>query len=639
MTGAEFNPKILNPNDYTPVGDIIVLSLCIVMSVVLFINRMRKGSNYRIMAIMIILIYFASVTSLLYRMAMFADVLDPMFIYATRIANHTFLSFLQVTNVLYLREPLWMKTDGYKRFIAIILIIAAVPIIIDIFGIVFRSGFYIDGSVIHSDFSVYPYSYAAFEAIMFYLIIRYRNRIIKQVFICLIAVNAMSLILTAVQGMFNQASFTTFVHIIPAVGLLFLFHGNPYDADTGAVSASLFFNELTNCIERKIPLIMIRCCMSDFNNHLRQNPELRLAFNRFFKQSVKRGVLYRASDGKLLLTVRKGRKGNFDRIVSNMLDNFYLEYDEIGIDYKLIVSEIVPEITDPSDYIKFFDMIEGDMKQNDTHWISEDDVKRFINTKYILNELEDITKKRDLDDARVLVYCQPVFNLLTGSYDTAEALMRLKLPETGLVFPDKFIPIAEKYGFIHQLSLIILNKTCRMIHELIAEGYDLKRISVNFSTLDLKYDNFSEEVQDIIIRNDIPFDKIAIEMTESRSDTEFNRMKMQVTELQGLGIKFYLDDFGTGYSNFERIMEIPFDIIKFDRSLLIESVKNDSSKYMVSTFASMFNDLNYAVLFEGVEDERDEEHCKNMFAKYLQGYKYSKPIPITELRNFFSKAG
>ncbi len=637
MSGAEFNPKILNPNDYTPVGDIMVLALCIVMSVVLFINRMRKGSSYRIMAAMIITIYFASVTSILYRMAMFADVIDPLFVYVTRIANHTFLSFLQVTNVLYLREPLWMKTDGYKRFIAVITVIAAAPIIIDIIGIVFRFGFYIDGSVIHSDFTIYPISYSAFELIMFYLIIRYRNRIIKQVFFCLIAVNALSLILTAVQGMFNQASFTTFVHIIPAVGLLFLFHGNPYDAETGAVSASLYFNELKDCLERKIPLVMIRCCISDFNNQMRHKPELRLAFNRFFKQSVKRGVLYRASDGKLLLTVRKSKKGNFDRVVSNMLDNFYLEYDEIGIDYKLIVSEIVPEITDPSDYVRFFDLIESDMKSNETHWVTDDDVKRFISTRYILTELEDITKKRDLEDERVLVYCQPVFNIVSGSYDTAEALMRLKLPDVGLVFPDKFIPIAEKYGLIHQLSLTILNKTCGVIRELIAEGYMLNRISVNFSTLDLKYENFSEEVQDIIIRNDIPFDKIAIEMTESRSDTEFNRLKTQVTELQGLGIKFYLDDFGTGYSNFERIMEIPFDIIKFDRSLLLESVKNDSSKYMVSTFASMFNDLNYSVLFEGVEDERDEEHCRGMFAKYLQGYKYSKPVPISELRKFFRK--
>ena len=639
MNGAEFNPKILNPNDYNPVGDVIVMALCIVMSVVLFVNRMRKGSSFRIMVAMIISIYLASIASVFYRMAMTAEVPDPMVVYVSRIANHTFLSFLQVTNVLYLREPLWMKTDGYKRFVAMIAVVSAAPILIDILGIIFRFGFYIDGSVIHSDFTVYPYAYGAFETIMFYLIIRYRNRIIKQVFICLVTLNAMSLVLTAVQGMFNQASFTTFVNIIPAVGLLFMFHGNPYDVETGAVNTSFFFGELTNCIERKIPLVMIRCCINNFNNEMRIKPELRLAFNRFFKQSIKRGILYRASDGKLLLTVKKSKRGNFDRSVAKMLEDFYSYYEEIGIDYKLIVSEIFPEITDPSDYVKMFDFIEGDMKQNDTHRITPDDIRRFLSMKYIVTELEDITKKRDLDDERVIVYCQPVFNLASGTYDTAEALMRLELPETGLVFPDKFIPIAEKNGFIHQLSLTILNKTCREIHDLIAEGYILNRISVNFSTIDLKYEYFSDEVQDIIIRNDIPFDKIAIEMTESRSDTEFNRLKMQVTELQGLGIKFYLDDFGTGYSNFERIMEIPFDIIKFDRSLLLESVKSDSSKYMVSTFASMFNDLNYSVLFEGVEDERDEEHCRNMFAKYLQGYKYSKPIPIGELRNFFRKAG
>lgn len=639
MSGAEFNPKILNPNDYTPVGDVIVMALCIIMTVVLVLNRMRKSGNYHIMIAMIVSIFFASITSIFYRAAMGAANLDPMLVYTTRIANHTFLSFLQVTNVLYLREPLWMKNEGYKRFIMMISVIAAAPIIIDILGIVFKFGFYIEGHAIHSDFTVYPISYAAFELIMFYLIIRYRNRIIKQVFICLIAVNALSLILTAVQGMFNQSSFTTFVHIIPAVGLLFMFHGNPYDNETGAINGSFFISELGHCIEKNVPLVMIRCSISDFNNQMRNKPELRLAFNRFFKQSIKRGVLYRASNGKLMLTVKKNKKGNFDRIVGKMIEDFYAAYEEIGIDYKLIVAEIVPEITKPTDYLKLFDFIENEMNQNETHQVSTEDIRRFLSTDYIVSELEDITKKRDLDDERVLVYCQPVFNILTGTYDTAEALMRLRLPETGLVFPDKFIPVAERYGFIHQLSLTILNKTCRAIHELIEEGYILNRISVNFSTLDLKYEYFSDEVQDIIIRNDIPFEKIAIEMTESRSDTEFNRLKMQVTELQGLGIKFYLDDFGTGYSNFERIMEIPFDIIKFDRSLLIESVKNDSSKYMVSTFASMFNDLNYSVLFEGVEDERDEEACRNMFAKYLQGYKYSKPIPIGDLRKFLEKAG
>ena len=115
-------------------------------------------------------------------------------------------------------------------------------------------------------------------------------------------------------------------------------------------------------------------------------------------------------------------------------------------------------------------------------------------------------------------------------------------------------------------------------------------------------------------------------------------MKRRVIQLQDLGIKFYLDDFGTGYSNFERIMEIPFDIIKFDRSMLMQSHQSDSSQYMVKTFANMFYDLRYAVLFEGVENDSDEDRCIMMKAQYLQGYKYSKPIPIEELKTFLDVA-
>ena len=169
---------------------------------------------------------------------------------------------------------------------------------------------------------------------------------------------------------------------------------------------------------------------------------------------------------------------------------------------------------------------------------------------------------------------------------------------------------------------------------MLERGYDIQRISVNFSTLDVRYDSFCSDVQQIISRNQIPFTKVAIEITESRSEADFNIMKSKVLELQKLGIKFYLDDFGTGYSNFERIMEIPFDIIKFDRSMTIECAKNETSFYMVSTFANMFSQLHYAVLFEGIENDMDELNCVRMSAKYLQGYKYSKPIPIEELANF-----
>ena len=237
----------------------------------------------------------------------------------------------------------------------------------------------------------------------------------------------------------------------------------------------------------------------------------------------------------------------------------------------------------------------------------------------------------------MLVYCQPVYNVKENRYDTAEALMRLTLKDVGLVFPDQFIPLAEENNLIHTLSLIILNKTCKVLSELLEEGYIINRVSINFSMLEVREENFCNDILRVIENNDIPHERIAIELTESRNLEEFELVKTRIDTLKGYGIKFYLDDFGTGYSNIERIMELPFDIIKFDRSLVIEASKSENSEFMVNTFADMFYKLKYRVLYEGIENDSDEARCIRMRAQYLQGYKYSRPVPIGMLKNFLTK--
>ena len=217
--------------------------------------------------------------------------------------------------------------------------------------------------------------------------------------------------------------------------------------------------------------------------------------------------------------------------------------------------------------------------------------------------------------------------------------MRMKLPDCGMVFPDQFIPLAEKHGYIHTLSKIILNKTCKQIKDIEAQGYQLERVSVNFSIVELREQNFCDDILQIMASNGMSYDKIAIELTESRNEKDFEMVKNIMRNLQGLGVRFYLDDFGTGYSNFERIIGLPIDIIKFDRSLTILAGKNEQSRFLVGSFSDIFKKSNYQILFEGVENEQDETQCKEMNALYLQGYKYSKPIPMEELTRFLKKVG
>jgi len=277
------------------------------------------------------------------------------------------------------------------------------------------------------------------------------------------------------------------------------------------------------------------------------------------------------------------------------------------------------------------------MEENTTHRITPEDVKRFHENEYILKELDDIYRKQDPMDPRVLVYCQPVLNIRTHRYDTAEALMRLRLDEADIVFPDQFIPLAEENGYIHTLTRIILYKTGMAIRSILEEGYALERISVNVSALELKDDDFCEDIRTIIRDSGAPKERIAIELTESQKESDFLLMKNKIDELKEEGIIFYLDDFGTGYSNMERIIELPFDIIKFDRSMVQAGASSQRSEKIVSGMAGMFRELDYDVLYEGVESERDEHLCEEMDACYLQGYRYSRPIPVEELRRFLTK--
>ena len=284
------------------------------------------------------------------------------------------------------------------------------------------------------------------------------------------------------------------------------------------------------------------------------------------------------------------------------------------------------------------DSIHAVMALNTIHRLNNDDIERFSQREYILEQLKDIYLKHDLDDPRVLAYCQPVYECKTGSINSAEALMRLKLEKTGIIFPDSFIFLAENRGYIHVLTEIILHKTCQAIRDLTEEGYAIRRISVNMSALELRADDFCNDIERVIHDVGIPFEKVAIELTESHTESDFMIMKEKVEKLNHQGIKFYLDDFGTGYSNMERIMELPFDIIKFDRTMLMACDKDKCSVKMVNSLANMFMDMSYSVLYEGVESDGDEALCKGMSATYLQGYKYSRPIPIDRLKEFLPKA-
>ena len=485
---------------------------------------------------------------------------------------------------------------------------------------------------------IFIIGYILFVTLLTVLLLRVRHRLFRQVMIGFAGVFLLSVIIQAVGRIRTQSTFTVSTFLYPLIAVMYLLHSNPYDAQLGANDLRGLNNLVHYISEQDQDYLFISLYMRELDeNGKTMSDDMRSLIRQVAGSYFRRSALFQIGNGHMLLMIPKDKNPDWKDRLETVLDHFRVQYENFRYDYKMVIGHSNRELTRRNDYVGFIRSIHARIPENTIYEEQPEDLNMFRQYEIVLRELADIAVRKDPKDPRVLVYCQPVYNLRTGKYDTAEALMRLNLEETGIVYPDQFIPLAEENGYIHALTEIILSKTCRVLHDLIAEGYEITRISVNVSALELRDRNFCGDIDRIVTGSGVDCDRIAIELTESRSESDFILMKERIDELRRKGITFYLDDFGTGYSNMERILELPFDIVKFDRSMVVAGGQSKRSEQVLGSLAGLFSKLNYSVLYEGVENEKDEAMCKGLSASYLQGYKYSRPVPIAEIRRFLEK--
>jgi EAL domain-containing protein (putative c-di-GMP-specific phosphodiesterase class I) len=626
--------------NYTAVGDILVMATVIVFAILLRTAYVNRGREIRLIGGVLVLLFSAAAIDIFFNIFVSNPAVYPhILIYFLRAFKHIFLFSSLFLYVLYMKDPLHMNEELDVKYIVISATVLIMMIMHEIGGVFLKYGFYIDeNNVVHTGFNIFAIVYVFFVSLLIIMLLRYKDKIYRPVLYGIISSCGVSFIVMFIQGLYNQSSFTIATFLFPTYAVLYYLHANPLDIVMGSSNEDEFETYITETHAQKKKLLIAGLYMREFDFPGTKMPkELRNKMRDYNTLYFKGGKIFQISGGRLLFCSEIKEGDDYEK-AGNWIINYVREQREIyKQDFKLVITKTDDNLSERNDYISFIQYIENRMPENDARLITEKEIQGYYDHRYIVDELADINEKKDLHDSRVIVFCQPVYNVTTGKFDTAEALMRLKLEKTGMVFPDKFIPIAEAHNYIHMLSMIILAKTCEQIRKLMEDGYYVKRISVNFSMIDIREEHFAFNVKQIIEDAGIEYDKIAIEITESQNESDFMMVRDRIFEMRKNGIIFYLDDFGTGYSNFERIMELPFDIVKFDRSLVIASGSDVKAETMVSYLAHMFTDMNYSVLYEGIENEEDEMRCTRMFARYLQGYKYSKPIPIENLTEFFEK--
>ena len=204
-----------------------------------------------------------------------------------------------------------------------------------------------------------------------------------------------------------------------------------------------------------------------------------------------------------------------------------------------------------------------------------------------------------------------------------------------MISPAEFIPLAEETGLIGELSWIVLEGTCRLLGS--GRAPDLRSVSINLSMQQFAEQELISRIVDSLDRNGVPHDRLKVEITERVLLQDMDRMRTAMAEMASRDIHFYLDDFGTGYSNLSCVLDLPFECVKLDQSLVAEFPDDQRADLLVRTLVCLFHNMGLQVMAEGVEAVPQAETLARYGADWIQGYYYARPMPESELIPFLKE--
>lgn len=261
--------------------------------------------------------------------------------------------------------------------------------------------------------------------------------------------------------------------------------------------------------------------------------------------------------------------------------------------------------------------------------VDSDFVEQMRQEKRMEQMLEDAMR-----DNRIEVFYQPIYSTREKKFVSAEALVRMRDEEGKLVPPGAFISVAEANGKILQLGEIVFDKVCRFFTQENLAQYGLHYVEVNLSVVQCSYPGLAQDYIGIMEKYQINPKYINLEITESASMAAKKTLLENMSKLMEYGVYFSLDDFGTGQSNLNYIVDMPVNIVKFDRDMSQAFFRDEKAKYVLNAAMQMIHGMKLKIVSEGIETKEQYLAMEELAIDYIQGYYFSKPLPEKEFLAF-----
>ena len=246
-----------------------------------------------------------------------------------------------------------------------------------------------------------------------------------------------------------------------------------------------------------------------------------------------------------------------------------------------------------------------------------------------------------LENHEFFVMYQPKINLSDDKIVGAEALVRWKTPDIGIVTPDKFIPLFERNNFIKKIDFYVYEEVFKFIQNRLDKGQKIVPVSMNMSRNHNKPDKFIHDFMKLFNKYQIPPEYIQMEIIE-RSFMDRKTLAEITDKLHREGFSVAMDDFGSGESSLNMLHTVPVDVLKFDREFLLSSMTDDGkldekTSNFIKILINMSKDLQKETVFEGVETEAQRDFLRSIDCDQVQGFFYSRPLDEQDFINFMEK--
>lgn len=257
--------------------------------------------------------------------------------------------------------------------------------------------------------------------------------------------------------------------------------------------------------------------------------------------------------------------------------------------------------------------------------------QQVLKEQKIINAMEMAIQNKEFT-----LYLQPKYDIEKGTIIGAEALVRWISLENGFISPGDFIPVFENNGFVYEVDKFIWEESCRCLRKWLDEKLEVHPISVNVSRIDLYDPKLVDHLVGLREKYHLPADYLQLEITESAYTEDPEQIITITRQLREAGFVILMDDFGTGYSSLNMLKDIQIDVLKLDMGFLKSSDYSAKGGNILTAILKMAESLKMQTIAEGVETKEQVEFLKSIGCKYVQGFYYSKPLPVEDFEKLIS---